>query len=86
MIGAVASSSAAIAAVTQLGANGVTQQSPSALQPQAQAAASSPAIVSEVAKTSANGIITWQITYADGATATMTSSGPVPSSKVNIVV
>jgi hypothetical protein len=86
MIGAAASNSAVTAAVTQLGAYGGTQQVQSALQPQAQAAAPSPSIVSEVAKTSANGIITWQITYADGATATMTSSGPVPATSVNIVV
>ena len=86
MIGAAATNPAVSAAVTQLGAIGGAQQALSALQPQAQAAAPSPAIVSEVAKTSANGIITWQITYADGATGTMTSSGPVPSSKLNIVV
>jgi hypothetical protein len=92
MIGAAASNSAAIAAVTQFGTNGGTQQALSAVQSQARAqtapVSSAPAatIVSEVATPSANGIITWQITYADGTTSKMTTSGPIPSSTQRILV
>ena len=96
MIGAVASNTAVIAAVTQPGVSGGAQQALSALQPPAHVASetggslvstvSSTTVVSEVATTSANGIVTWQITYADGSTGTMTTYGPIPSSTLSIVV
>ncbi|HUB95138.1 MAG TPA: hypothetical protein VL993_04425 [Stellaceae bacterium] len=49
-------------------------------------AASSQAIIGMSSTTSAAGVITTVITYANGSTATMTSSGPMPSSTISVVV
>jgi hypothetical protein len=62
---------------------------PAPAQTQNNAAANAPppqAIVSVASTTSATGLITWVITYANGATQTMTSSGPMPASTRSILV
>jgi hypothetical protein len=43
-------------------------------------------IVGVTSTTSASGLITWVITYANGATQTMTSSGPMPPSTHSYLV
>jgi hypothetical protein len=43
-------------------------------------------IVDMASTTSPAGMITTVITYANGSTATVTSSGPMPGSRVNLIV